>query len=124
MPRYEITDTPVEGMANKQFSREMRVAMKTEGAKKIIYWEIPAVAPHACPNCGGVGFMYLFIATKGPFDNSSTKPGEISTWFDDKWWVGQLYPFECPNCHAESYKAPVVEEPEVTQVEFSEWTNK
>jgi hypothetical protein len=113
-------------MTDKVFSQEMRTAMKSD-AKKIIFLDIPKQGIHSCPNCGGVGFMYLFIATGGPFDNSSTKPGDISTYFDQKWWTGRHYAFECPVCHAESYKPPVIEPPVIEQIDFtlnsSDYTN-
>jgi rubrerythrin len=87
-------------MPNLVFSQEMKNAMKTPGARKIWLVKYDSVNTHNCTNCGGIGYLYLFIAKGGPFENSPTTG--IGSYFDGRWWVGQHFPFVCPVCKNEA----------------------
>ena len=56
-----------------------------------------------CPNCQGVGFVMLNLASGGPF--SSPPSGGVITWFDGndrygKGWyrVEKTLAYDCPEC--------------------------
>lgn len=56
-----------------------------------------------CPNCGGVGVVYVVFAKAGPFHSAPTSG--VGTWFDGdgrygKGWyaVDRTLGYQCPEC--------------------------
>lgn len=42
--------------------------------------------PLGCENCGGKGFIAIFLATNGPFETPGNPNKFVSKWHDGKWW--------------------------------------
>jgi hypothetical protein len=54
-----------------------------------------------CKNCGGMGNLYLFIASEGPYRepaNPYRGDNKSSKFHDGKWWIGETHAFQCPDC--------------------------
>ena len=67
--------------------------------------------PRDCKNCGGVGVMYLFLATGGPFNNPPQGKGIIAKWANGKWWAGTNEGGICPDCKGTGVTPGFVEPP-------------
>ena len=84
---------------DKHFPREME--QKSIGYKMTFFLDYHADGHDDCPNCGGLGFLYLFCATDGPYETPAAayrKDGRVSKWHDGKWWVGNTEGFRCRDC--------------------------
>ncbi len=59
--------------------------------------------PSTCPNCEGTGEIMIEVFTGGPaimpmpVDPTS---GQVTTWFEDKWYRRELTCYGCPMCQA------------------------
>jgi len=84
-------------MTTRQFPKIFKELWKAPDTRASFVSEIAPLNPHDCENCGGVGSLYTFIATKGPF-NSPGMMTEVSHWHNDKWWVGKHHSAPCPVC--------------------------
>jgi hypothetical protein len=78
-----------------EMSAEMRSALRNPCVKMAWVNEPDTRDKTKCQNCGGEGYLFLFLATEGPFDN---KPQKVSKWYEGKWWVGETLSFFCPVC--------------------------
>lgn len=88
-------------MADKVFPNEMRFAVKSPDVKKAFLLEVEPFRGNHCENCGGHGFLYAFLATGGPFENSPSNG--VAKWADGKWWKGATFSFQCPKCGGQSW---------------------
>lgn len=84
---------------DKQFPVEFTQLMNAPGVKAACVSEITSPYPDDCPNCGGVGTMYIFIATVGPL-RSPASGRLVSHWSDGKWWGGKGFEAVCPVCRS------------------------
>ena len=87
------------------YPKSFRMRAKGIGVKKTFVTDVPITSDYDCPNCGGVGSMTLFCASKGPYQSpwgpgSKDKDGEFMSnrWDGSAWWVGTNYSDECPVC--------------------------
>jgi hypothetical protein len=89
-------------------SNEMRYKLKDPGTRAAWMSENAALGPDDCKNCGGVGFLYLFVATSGPFH--APPSSGIGKWDEaiQKWWVGQTHSYPCPVCQVKPAAEPDV----------------
>lgn len=89
-------------------------ALKQRGAK--VFLTSPGALPDGyqdnglCPNCGGVGTLYLEYVTGGPFDTvpnhrtgtddngKKIGPNEHPAWHDGKWYRMTMTGFPCVVC--------------------------
>lgn len=62
-----------------------------------------SINPLDCPNCQGMGFVLLTLASAGPYN--SPLPHRVITWFDGddryrKGWylIDRTLQFDCPEC--------------------------
>jgi hypothetical protein len=46
--------------------------------------------PRLCENCGGVGFLSMFLATNGPFDSPGSSK-YVSKFHNGKWWCAPAF---------------------------------
>lgn len=60
--------------------------------------------PDGCSNCGGMGFISMFLATNGPFDGPGSGK-QVSKYHNGKWWCAPSGSMEfgtisatCPVC--------------------------
>ena len=87
-------------MPDRNFPPEMQFMLKDPNTKRAWISENKSPLPDDCPNCGGAGYLYLFVATAGPFKTPGQGVGVISHWYDGGWWIGGTYAFKCPACAA------------------------
>jgi hypothetical protein len=78
-----------------QMSMEMISAIRRPTTRQAFVSEPDIRDKTKCQNCGGEGYLYLFIATDGPFDN---RPQAVAHWDNGKWWIGETWTFTCPVC--------------------------
>ena len=72
----------------------------------VIEMGIKPVALDDCHNCGGIGQVFIFLATRGPYRNVfvGLAKDEIIKSMDDEiygwvWYAGKTFAGECPDCH-------------------------
>src|SRR5512139_1932814 len=88
---------------DKQFPPTLTQFVRTQKniLKIILLLETETDSPADCHNCGGIGQLYLFAATEGPY-KVPTAPyrtdDKVSKFHDGKWWVGNTVGFTCPVC--------------------------
>ena len=83
-------------MQDIKISLEMRSMLKDPATKAAWLSEHESPNPSVCSNCGGIGFLYMFIGSAGPFTNV---PGiGVAHFHDGKWWKGETFSFACPVC--------------------------
>lgn len=58
---------------------------KSPDVKMALILEFP-IESGGCENCGGTGFIALFLATNGPFESPGTLGKFVSKFHDGKWW--------------------------------------
>ena len=85
-------------MQDKTFQSTLRTYTKAPGVKKAWISENTSPNPSDCQACGGSAYIYIFVATGGPFNTPGSGPKIISHWYDGKWWIGQTYAIPCPTC--------------------------
>lgn len=102
------------------FPKSFRMLLKTPGVKAAFVSEFGPSLPSDCQNCGGVGTLAVFLATKGPFHspaapyNGDEKTHETSH-FDPNsgpnggWWVGRTVSETCPDCNGSGSRYTVAE---------------
>jgi hypothetical protein len=80
-----------------EISLEMKSSLHDPATKAAWMSENVSDNENDCKNCGGVGYLYLFLATAGPFVAS---PAGVNKWDENlqKWWVGETKAFKCPIC--------------------------
>lgn len=81
-----------------EFTKDMQFALKAPEVKRAWVSENASPNPKDCQNCGGQGYLYLFLATGGPFNSPGSGKGLTSKCHDGKWWIGKTMSFECPSC--------------------------
>jgi hypothetical protein len=84
-----------------KFPKEFDFYLKDHSTRAAFVSENAQIKPTDCPNCGGVGFMYIFVATGGPFrEVTGTK---INHWTREGWYTGETHSAVCPVCKAQEY---------------------
>ena len=88
---------------NREFPREFDALARAPNVRGAFVSEIVSPHPGACQNCGGVGSMFIFVATVGPLVSPAV--GQlISHYYDDKWWGGRNFQFPCPVCSRKEFE--------------------
>jgi hypothetical protein len=85
-------------MEDKEFPPEFKNMMKERGVRAVFVSDIVSPHPRDCPNCGGVKFLYILIATIGPMDSPIPGRGIVNHSSEGKWWGGKGFMFPCPKC--------------------------
>ena len=85
-------------MRNPNFQRTLNLYLHAPGVKKAWISENASPNPNDCPSCGGANYIYLFVATGGPFNQPGCGPKIISKFHNGKFWIGQTYAIVCPDC--------------------------
>lgn len=85
---------------NIQFPPEFESLINAPSTRAAIVSEITSPNPNHCKNCGGVGSMVIFIATRGPFTSPASGRDVVTKWDNGRWWGGKHYEFDCPVCHS------------------------
>jgi len=84
---------------SRHFPKKLLELAKGYNVKKSFISALDPVNPNECKNCGGVGSITLFLATKGPFQSPSSSRSDCNKYEDGVgWWVGQHYSIQCPDC--------------------------
>lgn len=83
----------------KTFPPEFTSIWRQSGIVAAFVSDIVSERPSDCDNCGGTGLCSTFVAFKGPFNNPSSKQGEVSHFHEKKWWIGNTYTARCPRCN-------------------------
>lgn len=58
-----------------------------------------------CKTCGDTGFVYLFLASDGPFDHpgnpylGTSEHPIVSRYHNGKWWLGETKSYRCEDCN-------------------------
>jgi len=88
----------MENLASIDISFDMKFILRDPTTRAAWLSENTAINPDDCQNCGGVGYLYLFIATSGPFRDPPASG--IGKWDQaiEKWWAGKTHSFPCPKC--------------------------
>jgi hypothetical protein len=92
-------------MLDIKISPEMKAMLRDSATKAAWISEHESPNPTVCQNCGGVGYLFIFIATKGPF--VTAPPVGVAHWDKDKWWVGETFAFTCPVCTDTAIHPPI-----------------
>ena len=83
----------------RQFPNQIAEMAGAYNVKAAFVSALDAVNPNECKNCGGVGTISLFLATKGPFQSPSSSREDCNKYESGVgWWVGQHYSVNCPDC--------------------------
>lgn len=90
----------------KKFPPAMVAFTSDPMLKKVLLLEYIQAHKDDCDNCGGMGRLYVFAATEGPYQSPAAPyrgDGKVSKWHDGKWWVGATASFTCPVCGGLGY---------------------
>lgn len=102
---------------DKHFPPEMKTLASAHKVKKAFLLDYGS-SPHAnrCRNCAGMGYLYMFLATEGPYEHCGSSISKVSKFYDGKWWLARGWhqddeqsktegtiAFECPDCHGLGY---------------------
>lgn len=87
-----------------EFPPEFKQLMSASNVRAAFVSEVTSPNPSACPNCGGAGTLYIYVATVGPLNACPDKSRLISHWSDGKWWLGKGFEFACPACSGKAAK--------------------
>ena len=84
---------------------EFRTLAKAIDVKWFRVSDIQAILPSDCKNCGGVGWLGIFVSKRGPFKSPGHPYGEETSKWDQEtyagqggWWVGKTFTLPCPVC--------------------------
>jgi DNA replication protein DnaC len=59
----------------------------------------PRGFPSDCPNCGGLGYLWLRFVVGGPYRTPPpTVRPQTSTWIDNGWYIVESKTYPCPAC--------------------------
>jgi hypothetical protein len=88
-------------MRDIHFSKELKQRIReiAPTAKAVFFSMNETSNPKDCKNCGGLGVIYLFVASGGPFTEVPRGENIIAHWSDDKWWAGINEGSICPDCN-------------------------
>lgn len=93
------------------YTQEMKMKATDPLVKRVFVIEHRPEGLNDCLNCGGTGFLYLFLATEGPYQTPGAAYSKVSKWFDGAWWCAPsndnnygTVSFKCPDCHGLGYK--------------------
>lgn len=56
--------------------------------------------PGGCENCGGTGYIAIFLATNGPFESPGAPGKYVSKWHNGAWWCAPSGDVNFGTCHA------------------------
>jgi len=86
---------------NIEIGMAMKSDLKDPATKAAWMSEYESPNPRVCQNCGGTGYLHLFLASGGPFEGV---PHGISKWDENlqKWWTGSTKSYPCPVCNSGS----------------------
>jgi hypothetical protein len=84
-----------------EFPSEFRFFIRDPDVRAAFVSENISPQKTDCPNCGSVGYIYIFIATGGPFKDPS--PNKVNHWTKNGWYVGETKSAVCPVCKAQEY---------------------
>ena len=79
------------------FPPEFKMYMKDPTTRAAFISENTSPNPSDCKNCGGVGYLFLFVATGGPFRDPTQN--KVNHWSPEGWWTGKTQQALCPVCH-------------------------
>jgi hypothetical protein len=83
---------------SRNFPHEMQTFVKSSTLKLALLLEPDSCPPNSCKNCGGLGHLYVFGASEGPYQNpTSPYRGDRKI---SKWHNGS---FTCPDCKGLGY---------------------
>lgn len=106
-------------MNDMKLPTEWTSLIKAPRVKAAFFSKIESKKKQDCKNCGGLGEMYLFIATSGPFKDV---PKGIAKWAGDRWWAGENFGGLCPVCKGTGADPDYKEEPEIKrQIELPDF---
>jgi hypothetical protein len=102
-----------------QFPTIFKAYASDPDTKAMLFLEVAPVHGEECHNCHGLGFMYAFLATKGPLKYPSGGKAVVK-WDSSRrcWWEGQTVAGVCPVCKGASAH-PVLKDdgdPEVAEI--------
>jgi len=81
----------------KTITQQLKALSADGRVKNVIICDFQPYGADACQNCDGMGKVYVWLLTDGPFDNP---PGgkKVGHWINGKWWTGNLFGDTCPVC--------------------------
>jgi hypothetical protein len=79
-------------------SLEMKSILKDPATKAAFVSDYDGTNGNVCQNCGGSGYVYIFVATAGPFKVCPTGAKIITHWDGMHYWIGETFSFCCPVC--------------------------
>lgn len=108
-----------------KYPNEFQMYFKDPATRACFISEIQSLKPGECPNCGSVGYLYIFVATGGPFRDPSE--GKVNHWTKEGWYIGKTYQGLCPVCKNLEYHEGDGTDPRVEKAEHilaSRWDLK
>lgn len=93
----------------RQIPNELQAMMRHSTVRAAFLSETASPNPTDCQNCGGVGCLYVFLATAGPLQ---TAPGGGQVGHSDergRWWVGKTFSAICPECKGLGKREKIIE---------------
>ena len=71
-------------MKDVKLPPEWTSVMRSPRTKAALFSKIESKRKQDCKNCGGMGVMYMFVGTSGPFKEV---PKGIGKWDGTNWWL-------------------------------------
>src|SRR5512139_1730329 len=93
------------------FPTEFKRHLANPTLRGAFFSQIEGRHPRDCKNCGGIGVIYLFLATGGPFNNPPHGKDIIAKSVNGKWWAGTNEGGICPDCKGTGVIPGFVEPP-------------
>lgn len=98
------------------FPPEFKILFRQPEVRGAFVSGITTNHPGDCLNCGGVGKVFVFLATVGPVNNP---PVGVAVHFaGGKWWGGSTKGGICPACKGSGQDASYGEKPYVVPEEW------
>lgn len=94
-----------------KFPDNFKVFLSDRLLKGAFFSKIEGRHPRDCKNCGGIGVIYIFLATGGPFNNPPTGANIVAHFAEGKWWAGKNEGGICPDCKGTGVQPGFVEPP-------------
>lgn len=91
-----------------EFPPEFRMYTKDPATRAAFVSENTSPNPDDCKNCGGVGYLFIFVATGGPFRDPTQN--KVNHWTKEGWWIGKTYQALCPVCKATEFHGEIRED--------------
>lgn len=81
----------------KQFPPSFAEIWRQPNVRATFIGDLAPTSSRDCANCGGLGFISMFVAYAGPFQHVPSGR-QVLHYGDNAWWVGETFMDACPVC--------------------------